>query len=66
MKTEKKKSPMSRCDCCSYYTFDDEADCYSCEIDLDEDEMEKFLSCTNFDCPYYNPYDEYKVVRKQN
>ena len=34
--------------------------------DLDEDEMEKFLTDTFRDCPYYLLYDEYAIVRKQN
>ena len=33
---------------------------------LDEDEMYKFMSGTFYNCPYYDPYDEYKIVRKQN
>ena len=35
------------------------------EMDLDEDEMARFLSNTYLDCPYYQPGDEYLVVRKQ-
>lgn len=56
----------ARCDFCSYYCYDEESDTYGCEVNLDEDEMEKFLSYSDFDCPYYNPYDEYKIVKKQN
>ncbi|MEG0546029.1 MAG: DUF6472 family protein [Oscillospiraceae bacterium] len=51
---------------CSYYIYDDEYECYCCEINLDEDEMTNFLSYSTFDCPYFNPYDEYKIVNKQN
>ena len=39
---------------------------YFCDISLDEDEMEKFLTDTFRDCPYYLLYDEYAIVRKQN
>lgn len=35
-------------------------------VNLDEDEMQRFLSYSNFDCPYYSLDDEYKIVRKQN
>lgn len=59
------KKCASRCDMCSYYDFNEETECYECEVNLDEDEMAKFLSYSDFDCPYYNPYDEYKVVNKQ-
>ena len=34
-------------------------------MDLDEDEMAKFLADEWKDCPYYQPDDEYLVVRKQ-
>jgi hypothetical protein len=35
-------------------------------VNLDEDEMGKFLSRSFDDCPYFQFYDEYKTVRKQN
>ena len=35
-------------------------------MNLDEDEYIKFLSASYYDCPYYEPDDEYKIVRKQN
>ena len=57
---------VTQCECCAYYYYDEEYECYSCDINLDEDEMARFLSCKDFECPYYNPYDEYKIVRKQN
>ena len=45
---------------------DEEFECFVCEVNLDEDEYLKFLQGANFNCPYYNYYDEYKIVRKQN
>ncbi|MGN0453418.1 MAG: DUF6472 family protein [Ruminococcus sp.] len=54
------------CENCSHYVFDDEAECCICEINLDEDEMYRFLSGSNFDCHYFDLDDEYKIVRKQN
>ena len=57
---------QTQCESCSYYYYDDEYDCYCCEVNLDEDETARFLSCSYFECPYYNPYDEYKIVSKQN
>lgn len=61
-----KTKKVTQCECCAYYYYDEEYECYSCDINLDEDEMAHFLSCKDFECPYYNPYDEYKIVRKQN
>lgn len=58
--------PTSNCETCSNYIYDEEYDCYSCEMDLDEDEYVKFLSYSCCDCPYYRNDDDYKIVRKQN
>lgn len=55
----------SNCETCLYYIYDDDYECYCCEINLDEDEMAHFLSGSNFDCPYYHLDDEYAIVRKQ-
>ena len=54
------------CEYCVNYSYDDDYECYTCEVNLDEDEMEKFLTDTFRDCPYYLMYDEYKIVQKQN
>ncbi len=56
----------SRCDFCAYYNYDDESEQYVCDVNLDEDEMMHFLSFQTQNCPYFNPYNEYKVVEKQN
>ncbi len=37
-----------------------------CDVNLDEDEMEKFITQTMKSCHYFQFYDEYKIVRKQN
>ena len=54
------------CEECMHYTYDDEYECYICEMDLDQDEMALFLSGNTRACPYYRFYDEYKLVQKQN
>ena len=56
----------TRCDDCAYYAYDDDCECYVCEINPDEDEMLRFMQGTNDSCPYYRLGDEYSVVRKQN
>ena len=53
--TGNKKSPAGICEECNFYTYDDDYECYTCEQDLDEFR----------DCPYYQPGNEYLVVRKQ-
>ena len=50
---------------CMNYTFDDEYQCYVCDMDLDQDEMGRFLTNTFENCPYYRYGDEYRIVRKQ-
>ena len=58
-------SNTSACDSCSNYEYDEDCEYYACAVNLDEDEMEKFLSDVFQNCPYYQNDDEYKIVRKQ-
>ncbi len=64
----KDATPLSSTPCeeCEFYDYDDEADCYTCVVALDEDEMAEFIGRTCFRCPYFRYYDEYKSVRRQN
>ncbi len=61
--TETTKS--TSCEDCVFYDYDEEYETYSCQMNLDEDEMVHFLSGKHFSCPYYRYYDEYKSVQKQ-
>ncbi|MCC8027445.1 MAG: DUF6472 family protein [Clostridium sp.] len=63
MKSGKKKA--SSCESCGNYVYEEESDCYICEVNLDEDEMVRFLSDSMYQCPYYQSGDEYRIVRKQ-
>lgn len=56
----------TNCENCSNYVYDDQYECYCCDASLDEDEMERFLTNRTSSCPYFNFYDEYGIVRKQN
>lgn len=56
---------MTNCESCMNYIYDEDYECYICEIDLDEDEMGKFLTGCFQNCPYYQVNDEYKIVRHQ-
>ena len=60
------KKTATNCESCANYIYDEECDCYCCEINLDEDEYARFLTSQTANCPYYDFYDEYKIVRKQN
>lgn len=54
------------CEECMYYEFDEDSDTYSCIINLDEDEAQRFMEGRNDRCSYFRFYDEYKMVKKQN
>ena len=68
---EEKEQPAGRkahtgsCDSCTHYLYDEDSESYYCDIDLDEDEMYRFLSGSNRDCSYYENDNEYLVVRHQ-
>lgn len=55
----------SSCDSCVNYVYEEEDDYYYCLVNLDEDEMVRFLTDTQKSCPYYRLDDEYGVVRHQ-
>lgn len=55
----------SSCESCMYFSYDEEYDCYDCEISMDEDELVRLESDTHYNCPYYRPGDEYTIVKKQ-
>lgn len=55
----------SNCDICINYGYDEESECYVCAVDLDEDEMLRFIMGNNKGCPYFRAGDDYTIVRKQ-
>ena len=62
----KAKKIVSRCESCVNYVFDEDYEYYSCMVNLDEDEVYRSMSDSEYCCPYYRLDDEYAVVRKQN
>ncbi len=60
----KKKSGTS-CEHCMFYEYDEEYEYYYCSMNLDEDEMYRFMQNSFSACPYYRNGDEYTIVRKQ-
>ena len=59
------KASGDSCETCLYYEYDEEYDCDTCLMDLDEDEMRLFLIGHTRSCPYYKFGDEYSVVKHQ-
>ena len=55
----------SNCEMCNNFVYDDEDECYVCDMDLDEDDMVRFMTDHRNSCPYYRNGDEYQVVRHQ-
>ena len=62
---KKKKVTATNCESCTNYVYDDDYECYTCMINLDEDEFGKFMTGSFQNCPYYQLDDEYKIVRHQ-
>ena len=55
----------SNCDECVHYDYDEELEAWCCTMDLDEDEMERFLRGVNDTCPFYRRGDDYETARRQ-
>ena len=64
-KMESQKNMTGNCESCVFYDYDEEYDCYVCQVNLDQDELSRFLSGHTHTCPFYRFYDEYKSVHKQ-
>ena len=55
----------SKCEECVFFDYEEETDTYFCSVDLDEDEMERFLRGATAQCPFYRRGDEYATARRQ-
>ena len=55
----------SNCEECVHYDFDEETETYFCTMDLDEDEMERFLRRAGGACSFYRRGDDYTTAKKQ-
>lgn len=53
------------CDTCANYAYDEDWECYTCMVNMDEDDYGRLMSGNAAECPYYQDGDEYKVVRHQ-
>ena len=47
----KKKKQQGSCESCMYYEYDEDYECYVCEVNLDEDEMARFMEDRFYDTP---------------
>ena len=55
----------SLCDTCWHYDYDEEYDEYYCMMDLDEDEVYRYLVSGQSRCPFYRQGDDYSLARRQ-
>lgn len=53
------------CDYCAYNEYDEYDDMYYCSVNMDEDDMARFMQSNHRDCPYFRSGDEYRVVKHQ-
>jgi len=63
MKTGK-GGDMMECETCYYYDYDEEFDCYTCLMQIDQDDWARVLQGSSR-CPYYRQGDDYYLARKQ-
>ena len=56
---------VTNCESCVNFVYDEACGYYVCLVNLDEDEMLKFMSSSFYSCPYYRVYDEYKSAERQ-
>ena len=64
-KTEKRVR-RTACETCLFYDVIDEEGTLGCTVDVDEDEAWRERADMHSECHYYQFYDEYKTVQKQN
>lgn len=61
----KMRKTAGTCDSCVFYDYDEDYDDYSCRVNLDQDELTRFLAWRTATCPFYRFHDEYKSVHRQ-
>ena len=64
-KTGEGETTVTICEDCLHYDYDEEEDVNFCNVDLDEDEMERFLRGDSRSCPFYHRGDDYRTARRQ-
>ena len=56
----------SSCEFCAYYNYNEYYDDYECSVNLDEDDLARFMKSGESHCAYFRFSDDYKIVEKQN
>lgn len=55
----------TNCEECMNLVYDDEYEEYVCNVNMDEDEIARFMISPDKKCPYFRFGDDYTIVRKQ-
>lgn len=55
----------TNCELCVNYVYDEEMEEYQCLVNLDEDEIYRFIQNDFKNCPYFRIDDEYSIAKKQ-
>ena len=53
------------CQECANLVYEEETEEWVCDVDMDEDDLVRYLTSPNASCPYYQNGDEYQIVKKQ-
>ena len=56
---------QGNCDTCVNFVYDEDYEYYVCDMDLDEDDMYRFMKGSMDSCSYFTLDDEYSIARKQ-
>jgi len=56
---------QGNCNECANLIYDEETEEWVCDVDMDEDDLVRYLTSPAEACRYYQNGDEYRVVRKQ-
>lgn len=55
----------AKCEECEFYDYDEESDTYACQMNLDQDELERFRYGHTGGCPFFRYYEEYHSTLNQ-
>ena len=51
---------MASCDFCAYNEYDEEDEAYYCSVNMDEDDMARFVQSNYKECPFYRSGAQYR------
>lgn len=53
------------CETCANYFYDEEFEDYICDVNMDEDDLIRYMTNQHQSCIYYRNGDDYQVVKHQ-